>query len=244
VDVLDGFCALKEWVRPLTTEALRRLLREHLRHLNNSAWTKFVQDGSSVLRTLNLSCVMLLSAMKRDTSYSLLLELATEESEVISSSLVLKCLRKLNKGLATSRQPEVEVTGVLEVLRAWLQRANARLAQGTSEGSRGMVDAAVSALMEGAREVVASAQSASPQAVQSWLRQAWGPEAQTLQEWLSATDNGKENKPDSTAVAEPAKEAKERRPSLQKRRASSPAKMSGSPSPARPAPCGVRNSVQ
>ncbi|CAK0904077.1 unnamed protein product [Prorocentrum cordatum] len=125
---------------------------------------------------------MLLSAMRRDVAYSLLLELATEESEVITSSLVLKCLRKLNKTLATARQPDQEVTGVMEVLRAWLQRAHARLAQGAAEGPGGPVDVAVSALMEGAKEVAASAQNASPRAVEAWLRQARGPEADALQE--------------------------------------------------------------
>jgi len=258
VSVLDSFCAAKEWVRPLPNETLRRLLREHLRHLHNSSWTKHLEDGNAVLRTLNISCVMLLSVMRRESAYSLLLELATEESEVITSSLVLKCLRKLNKTLGGGRQPDQEVTGVMEVLRAWLQRANARLAQGAAEGSRGPVDTAVSALMEGAKEVAASAQNASPRAVEEWLRQARGTEAKMLQEWLSA--DGKENVPSAdgkerrqTAPPEAAalapKEGKQgasgRQSSAQRRRASSPAKLNASPSPARSgAPCAARNLVQ
>jgi hypothetical protein len=195
VEVLDEFCSSKECVRPLPPELIRGLLREQLRNLHNSSWTKQVKDGAAVLRTLNVSCVMLLNGISRHSAFGLLLELGTEESEAIAGKLVVKCLQKLNKGLRETRHPELDVQGALDAIRCWLRRAQARLpgnnaAGGPEASPKGLVDAAVVVILEGAKEVVAAARDASPEVAASWLRrlerEGGAEELELLRGWMAA----------------------------------------------------------
>jgi len=241
VELLDEFCASKECLRPLPSALLRDMLKEQLRNLQYSSWTKRVENGSSILRTLNLSCVMLLNGINRAHAYSLLLELGTDESEAVASSLVVKCLRKLNKSLGAGRGSAQEVHSALEVVRSWLQRVQPRLSQLQADGrEKGMVESAASALMGGVKEIVDAARCVCPEVASSWARQLDAEEARFLQEWVMQGAEDvleKENQPagfapGAGAGAAPCKEGASPPPS--KHRAASPAKLG--------TPCKARNS--
>jgi len=251
VELLDEFCASKDCLRPLPTTLLRGMLKEQLRNLQYSSWTKRVENGSVILRTLNLSCVMLLNGINRRIAYSLLLELGTEESEAVHSSLVVKCLRKLNKSLTTCRNPDLEVQAALDVIKQWLQKVQPRLAQAPAEGrEKGMVESAAAALMDGVKEVVDAARNTSAPAAAAWASRAeGGEELRLLREWilLSCSQGEKENLPAVTSATRqlasprggspPSKEGGgQGSPGPLKRRVSSPAKIFGSP-------CKSRNAI-
>jgi len=123
-----------------------------------------------LLRAINLSCVMLLCNINRATAASLLLELGTEESEVIASSLVVKCLRKVTKGLVPGKDKEDDITAILEAFGRWLKLAQPRLSQLPSApgGAKSDFDLAFVSLLEGVREVVDVLQVASPSAASAW----------------------------------------------------------------------------
>lgn len=247
VEILDEFCASKECLRPLPSELLRGLLREQLRNLHNSSWTKHMDDGAMVLRTLNLSCVMLLNGITRPCAYGLLLDLGTNESEVVATSLMIKCLRKLNKSLGTSRCPELEIPGVLDVLMHWLRRVQPRLLQLPSiVCTKGMVDTTVCAVMEGVKEVADAAQRACPSAASSWVRKLENEDVKLLQDWLLLNSCGtwfeKENLPTSGGQAgvvsanTAGSKVKDGQHTPLQRRVSLPAQLGS--------PCTARNSLQ
>lgn len=178
VEVLDEFCASRDCLRPLSTDVLKRLLREQLRNLQDSAWTRKCEDGSVLLRALNLSCVMLLSGITRPAAFGLLLELGSEVSEAVASSLVVKCVRKLIKGLGAGKDPEQEVGAVLEVIRAWM--AGGAPASGT--------------LLDGAMEVVDAARCACPGAAETFGRRLEAASESKLRSKLLGGENcGQEN---------------------------------------------------
>jgi len=208
VDVLDEFCASKECLRPLGTELLRGVLREQLRNLHDSAWTRQFEGGQELLRAINLSCVMLLSNISRTIAGSLLLELGTEESEVIASSLVVKCLRKVTKGLVPGKDQDADVTAVLEALSKWLRVAQPRLSLlSTGPGAaRSTVDTAVCALLDGVREAVDVVQLASPRVATSWAQGLRAEERALLKGCKQPVgevvpDTNKENMPRVAAVS-------------------------------------------
>jgi len=189
VDLLEEFCASRDCLRPLDSSLLRGLLREQLRNLHDSKWTLQLEGGTQLLRTINLSCVMLLNNIPRSNAMSLLLQLGTEESEVIASSLVVKCLRKVAKGLGTHRDLEAEVAAVLQAMGAWLRRAQPRLSSllgviresTSSVAARSLVDAAVCALLEGVREVVDLAQQTRLEQATAWAEKLRPEERKLLQ---------------------------------------------------------------
>lgn len=195
VDVLDEFCALRECLRPLSAELLRGLLREQLRNLHDSAWTRQMEGGQALLRAVNLSCVMLLNNINRAVATTLLLELGTEESEVIASSLVVKCLRKITKGLAPGKahpaargqDQETEVSAVLDAAGRWLRTQQPRLSQlpaasgGAFAGGRSLIDTAVCALLDGVREAFDAAQLACPEIAAAWAQRLSLEEQRLLQ---------------------------------------------------------------
>jgi len=209
VDLLDEFCASRDCLRPLDSSLLRGLLREQLRNLHDSKWTLQLEGGTQLLRTINLSCVMLLNNIPRSNAMSLLLQLGTEESEVIASSLVVKCLRKVAKGLGTHRDLEAEVAAVLQAMGAWLRRAQPRLSSllgviresTSSVAARSLVDAAVCALLEGVREVVDLAQQTRLEQATAWAEKLRPEERKLLQACqlpigvAAAPATGKENVP-------------------------------------------------
>lgn len=247
-ELVDEFCASRECIRPLPTETLRGLLRELMRNLNSNAWTKQLEMGDALLKKLNLSCVLLLQSISRQSAFSLLLSLGTDESEVVGSTLAVKCLKKLTKTLATCKRPEQEVPAVLEVLRLWLQRVHPRLTQLPVAGDRGscsIVDAAVATVLEGVKAVAEAAYRTCSETARAWLAQHGGEEYMLLRQWLSSQDGvgEKENAPsdgrgaETAAVAGSAAKAKDIAPAkdaqLPLRRASSPAKVGN--------PCATRN---
>jgi len=168
-------------------DSVRKLLRELLRNLEHTAWSKRLEDGPQQLRKLNLSCVMLLNGISFYIAYPLLLDLGLEESEVVSGSLIVKCLRKLCKNLASSRSPEHDAQAVLGIVQRWLEKASRREDKG---------GAAFAAVAPGAKEVVQAAMQASPAAVAKWAEQLEqvGGEASILRTWLpSDVEKEKEN---------------------------------------------------
>lgn len=240
VGVLDELCASKECIRPLSFELHKDLLRELLRNLYSNTWTKHVSDGAQLLRKLNMSCVMLLNSLKLPTAYNLLLDLGTDESDVVGNSLVVKCLRKLNKLIgANSKSVDQEVRGIFDVVRKWLQKARSRLSG--APDSKGIVDSAVSAMAEGVKELANAAQRASPDTVMAWLQGLETEEAKYVLDWLALGSQGgeKENLPTRESRASDlrsprdAKDTATARVSCIKRRESSPAKLNS--------PCVVRN---
>jgi len=219
VDVLEEFCASKEGLKPLSTELLRGLLREQLRNLHDSSWTRqmdiAVGNGQALLRTVNLSCVMLLNNISRSKGISLLLELGTEESEIIPSSLVAKCLRKVTKNLGSGRDNQLEILTILDAAGSWLRRAQPRLSQlplpaaaaggsGASTGgasscggggvaARSLVDAAVCSLLEGVREIVDVCLQANQETTTAWAQRLRPEERRLLQGCQPPVGVGKEN---------------------------------------------------
>jgi len=233
--VLDEFCASRDCVRPLPSDRIRGLLRELLRNLNKFEWTKRFPDGATLLRRLNLSCVMLLNNISRPKAYCLLLELGTDESEVVGSSLILKCLKKLNKQIGSCKNPEQEVHSILEVICEWLRRVHPRLQQAPVSGAaRGIVDAAIAGLIDGVREITEAAQQACPHAAASWQQQASGDHCRQMFIWLTKEDfaNGKENRPTPDVMSKEVANKEHERQSIVKKRSISPGKVM---------PCGTLN---
>lgn len=190
--VLEELCANKEGVRSLPPQTLRRFLRELLRHLESGSWAKSLSDGPQLLRKLNLSCVMLINAVNRLTAYNLLLDLAFDENEVVSGSLLTKCLRKLNKNLSSSRNLDEEAPDILELVRQWLDKAAKR-------GDRG--GSIFTSTAEGAKEVVEAVLQACPEAAAKWSRRLQEAETDNsvLQAWMGASKG--ETKPGASSEA-------------------------------------------
>eukprot|EP00933_Yihiella_yeosuensis_P012022 TRINITY_DN12002_c0_g1_i1.p1 TRINITY_DN12002_c0_g1~~TRINITY_DN12002_c0_g1_i1.p1 ORF type:complete len:1130 (+),score=268.61 TRINITY_DN12002_c0_g1_i1:64-3390(+) len=190
--VLDEICASKDSIRSLPVEPLRRLLKELLRFLDNSAWAKHASDGQQLLRKLNLSCVMLLNGLSRLTAYTLLFDLGLEESEVIGGSLIVKCMRKLSKGLPSSKNPELEVQAILDIVHQWLEKAARR----GDHGGRAFTSVAA-----GAKEVVEAILITSPDAAAAWSKRLGEKpgDAELLQGWLQAAPASRPIEKDAAA---------------------------------------------
>jgi len=188
LNVLDEFCAARETVKNMPMDAVRRMLLELLKHLENAAWSKRLNEGQQLLRKLNLSCVMLLNGMTRTTAYNLLLDFGQDEKEVVSGYLVVKCLRKLNKNLSSSRSPEQDAQAILELVYIWLEKA--------SEKSFAVVS-------EGVKEVVEAAALLSAEAAKKWsqVKPEKGKQ-HLLKAWLTVA-NEKENAPLGSPVTAP-----------------------------------------
>jgi len=253
VSVLDEFCASRDNVHALPEELLLGILREQLRNLTVTNWTKPLDNGANVLRTLNLSCVMLLSAIPNNVAYRLLLNLGVDESEALPwCSLIVKCLRKLNKSLGTpshTQRPELDVQRVLNVLRCWLQKVLPRTSAHGAAFSTG--ETAAKILLEGCSEIVEAAKTAAPSAAADWIERLSGEEARSLGiQRRNSTEQVLERRASAISVADdeawlqeeagekenPTTKSRVRTPP---RRLSSPAKMS-QPSVK---PCGVRNAL-
>jgi len=207
ISVLDEFCASRECIRPLPAELLQRLLGELLAKLSSTSWSKRLQEGTSLLRKLNLSCVMLLSNMTRASAYVLLLELGTRESEAVGS-LPTKCLRKLNKSLWNSKSSVQEMHAVMDGVDGWCRR------------SWPLTGTAV-AFGEAVRDMLEAAQVACPPALDSWapppgggeegerrpgLLRFWPAPATNSAEGVSGGlpgSEGKENTPTAASLAAP-----------------------------------------
>lgn len=152
VELLEEFCSLRECIRPLSAELLSGLLGELLRQLQCN-WAK-TEDGKALQRKVNLACVMLLNAIPRPSAYGLLLNISLRGD---FGSLVLKCIRKINKGLAGCKNPETEASEILDVLDGFATdlRSESR--------NIGAPDAT-----QGVREIVDALLSACPSAAASW----------------------------------------------------------------------------
>jgi len=96
VELLEEFCLARMYLRTLPVDTLRTLLKEQLRNLSPANWTKNIENGTAILKTLNVSCVILLTGISKAHAYGLLLEVGTNESETVSGWLVLKCLKKVD----------------------------------------------------------------------------------------------------------------------------------------------------
>eukprot|EP00927_Polykrikos_kofoidii_P048064 TRINITY_DN42298_c0_g1_i1.p1 TRINITY_DN42298_c0_g1~~TRINITY_DN42298_c0_g1_i1.p1 ORF type:complete len:1574 (+),score=246.40 TRINITY_DN42298_c0_g1_i1:385-4722(+) len=207
-ELVDEFCASRECIRPLPTDLLRGLLRELMRNLHSNAWTQQLDMGEALLKKLNLSCVLLLQSITRQLAISLLLSLGTDESEVVGSTLAVKCLKKLTKTLVTCKRPEQEVPDILEVLRLWMQRAQPRLDRSPSGGDKrasGAVDAVVATVLEGVRAVAEAACRACPASARSWKANLNGEAHGLLLEWLASQEGARE-KENASSVTPKAKE--------------------------------------
>lgn len=167
VAVLEEFCGLRECIRPLPERLLKSMLRELLRNLDHHGWTRRLKDGTVLLRKMNLACVMLLNSMNRSCAIGLILELGILEGELVSTSLVVKCLRKTYKGLGQSRNVKEEVRNVMDALYAFVRLVDQRLNQRAHPEKT--MDSTVATLMQGAREVAEAALQASPDVVSKWL---------------------------------------------------------------------------
>lgn len=186
--VVDELTAVRDAAKSLPAEPLKKFLRELLRHLgNNGHWSKQLADGDALLRKLNLSVVMLINGMSRTTAYMLLLGLGLEESEGSHTSLVVKCLRKAIKSVA-SRNVETEVQQILDVVQQWIQKALKRADRGGS---------CFQALAVAAKEAVENACRASPSAAVAWVKFSLqdGDVGGTMRSWLGSVGDaeGKEN---------------------------------------------------
>jgi len=250
VELLDEFCASRDCIRPLNVEVSTSLLRELMRNLNHNAWTKHPDLGESLLRKLNLSCVMMLQSLSKQRAFSLLLDLGVDESDVVGSALAVKCLKKIAKTLHASKNAELDVQHVLENVVAWLRRVLPRLSQNPDLARVGSaVDAAIPTVLEGAKAVAEAAQRASPSAAQAAVERLMADESepsQLLCRWLStqAGNGEKENAPSNSSckslgVASPCSGANEAKVSVGatagdqasviKRRQSTPATINSSP---------------
>lgn len=127
VDILEAFLSSRDRICLLPDETLRGLLLECLRNLNCNTWTKSLSNGTDVLKKLNLGCVMLLCHVSRTKAYSLILDIQLTEARLVSSSLLMKCVRKLNKNLISSRNPEAEIEGVIAALQDFMRKLQQKL---------------------------------------------------------------------------------------------------------------------
>jgi hypothetical protein len=127
VDLLEAFCNSKERICALSEDVLRGLLLECLRNLHSNTWTKRLSNGADVLKKLNLGCVMLLCNVSRAKAYRLILDIQLTEANLVSSSLLMKCVRKLNKNLAATRTPDGELEGVLAALHDFMHKLQQKL---------------------------------------------------------------------------------------------------------------------
>lgn len=187
VDLLGEMCGLREFVRPLPENLLKGLLRELLKHLYNNSWTTKMDDGSQLLRKMNLACVMLLNSMSKPSACAMLLDLGLRESDVVGTSLVGKCLKKLNKNVSTSADA---VESLLGVVYEFAQSARKHSASGAQGGDRDRVGQ----LMGHAREAVESVQQACPEVVSAWHRARLAEhlseeDAEVLQDLLGNKEN-------------------------------------------------------
>mmetsp|Transcript_68772 Transcript_68772/g.128310 ORF Transcript_68772/g.128310 Transcript_68772/m.128310 type:complete len:1474 (+) Transcript_68772:58-4479(+) len=201
--LLEDFCGLRELVRPLAEKLFKEMLRELLVCLDCS-WIRQVRDGA-LLRKLNLSCVMLLNSMHRPAAYAVLLELGVQEPDVISTSLVVKCLEKLHKKLPECLNTEEEVLGILDAVRRFVQHVEARHTSGTKGSvSRKLQDRALDnglePLMDAAREAAEIAHRARPEVATTWAKQQCGEsgklsqtEIMRLQELIGHNENIPQN---------------------------------------------------
>jgi hypothetical protein len=164
VDMISELCGMKEFVRCLPDSTVRGMLKELLKRLDSFGWTRRLDDGSQVLRKINLACVMLLNHLQKGVACSLLLDLGLREADTISASLVSKCMRKMHKGLST---PDA-THRILDVLRDFLQpKRESRL----SGGSADLGSDAFEALLPTVREFAEAAANAFPDATLAWRHQ-------------------------------------------------------------------------
>lgn len=180
VELLEEWTASRDCIRPLSMELLRGILQEMLRNLHNCSWSRrpdLGEDGQKLLRKLNLASVMLLTGIARPKAYDLLLGIMLRDAEV-GTSLALKCIRKVNKNLASSRSPEAEVEAVLGVLESYAKDLRA-------------TPNAPAAATQGVREIASAAQRLCPAAAAAWLaqRQLPGDPDSSLEELLGLRDD-------------------------------------------------------
>eukprot|EP00929_Paragymnodinium_shiwhaense_P046934 TRINITY_DN23854_c0_g2_i2.p1 TRINITY_DN23854_c0_g2~~TRINITY_DN23854_c0_g2_i2.p1 ORF type:complete len:1766 (+),score=482.27 TRINITY_DN23854_c0_g2_i2:61-5298(+) len=195
-DLVDEFCASRECIRPLSTELYKGMLRELMRNLHSNGWTGRLEAGDALLKKLNLSCVLLLQSIPRQTSTNLLLTLGSDESEVVGSALCVKCLKKVARTMTSGRSSDQEVPGVLDVLRDWLARTEPRLAalEAVAAGQRprqslSPVDNAVATVLDGVRGLAEAVYRASPNSASVWLQENDEvAAAKTLGGWFAAAD--------------------------------------------------------
>jgi len=131
VGLIDEFCASRDCLK-LPVPLLRKLLLEQLRHLQHNSWSRRIEKGVQISRTLNLSCVLFMTGTRRCTACDLLLDIGTNESEAVHSSLIIKCLKKMNKNidpkrLDSKRCDETEAEAVIEVVRGWVQKVGPQI---------------------------------------------------------------------------------------------------------------------
>jgi len=206
IALLDHFCSRKICFTPIPNDPQKDLVRELLRHLNDtkSSWQKSMAEGESMLRKMNLCCVMIINSMARPQAYSLLLGLGLSDTDVVGGSLVVKCMRKLNKNIGdrdktSSKHAESEIESILEVILDFVQKAN--VARRSPEGSKAVAD-----LWEGAREVVEAAKRANPEMAALWLDRLLegkaGNDDATLMQEFFALQGEKENVPVGSAGTE------------------------------------------
>mmetsp|Transcript_69081 Transcript_69081/g.133358 ORF Transcript_69081/g.133358 Transcript_69081/m.133358 type:complete len:919 (-) Transcript_69081:43-2799(-) len=131
VGLIDDVCSSRDCLN-LPVPLLRQLLLEQLRHLQHSSWSRHIEKGPQIARTLNLSCVLLMTGIRRCTAYDLMLDIGTNEPEAVHSTLILKCLKKMNKNIDPKRSDskrcdETEASAVIEVVRGWVQKAGPKI---------------------------------------------------------------------------------------------------------------------
>jgi hypothetical protein len=161
--MISELCGMKEYVRCLPDSTVRGMLKEFLKRLGSFGWTRRLDDGSQVLRKINLACVTLLIHLRTGVACSLLLDLGLQEAGTVRASLVSKCMKKMHKRLSspdTTRQ-------ILDVLRDFLHpKRKSRL----SGGSADLGTDAFEALLPTVKELAEAAANAFPDTTLAWRR--------------------------------------------------------------------------
>jgi len=187
IDLLAELCGLSDFVRALPDNVSRSLLRELLKNLYNNRWTEKIDDGKKLLESTNLACVTLLKSMSKPTACSLLLDLGMREAEVVSGTLVGKCLKKMYTRMSSSSETLEKLLNVSFEF-ALKARGKISLAQPGSSADKD------TRLMVGhARELAASVRRQCPELAESWRVAKVGEldekDVELIEDLLGATES-------------------------------------------------------
>jgi len=271
VGLIEEFCTSRDCLK-LPVPILRKLLLEQLRHLQHSSWSRHIDKGGQISRTLNLSCVLFMHGIRRCMAYDLMLDIGTSEPEAVHGSLIVKCLKKLNKNMDPKRSDskrcdDAEAEAVIEVVRGWVQKVGPKITSALNkmcseeenqctEGNEGSDviagaceacwknEASLVVLLEGVKEVIETVSNTFPNlAPNTGIFQLDHEVTTILQEWKRKFIQGKQKEDkENQHQGAVANNRREMSPFKDGQGCTKPVKRRQS-SPAQITPCKERNST-